>query len=159
MPEARGTPQINCAMEPKNERLGADEPESKAEHGLDDEDVSSPQLPPIPDLPHPPEVSYKRPPLKRGQYAARPDEHIGVSDAQNKINVAARIGSGLSAGITFASSVVVSVLIGMWLDHRFEPKSTTPWATVFMLIIGFIAGFMTFVRISSAAERNSRHRP
>jgi F0F1-type ATP synthase assembly protein I len=145
-------------MEPENERVGADEtlnPPGDRSEGAETPDVS---LPSHRNLPPPPVVDYNRPILKRGQYASRPDEHIGVSNEQNRINSVARLGSGLSAGITFASSVVVGVLIGMWLDKRFEPHAVAPWATIVMSVVGFVAGFMTFIRISSAADENLKKR-
>jgi F0F1-type ATP synthase assembly protein I len=145
-------------MKPENERESAEVRGVPSDVETEDEKDDGVRVPPLPDLPHPPVVDYTRPALKRGQYAARPDEHIGVSEEQNKINVAARMGSGLSAGITFASSVVVSLLIGQWIDHRFEPHSSTPWATIVMAFVGFAAGFVTFVRISSVADRNIKRR-
>lgn len=145
-------------MEPKNERFDAEEPGSTSSDNAEGDDEAGIDLPPAPELPQPPIVNYTRPPLKRGQYASRPDEHIGVSNAQDKINTAARMGSGLSAGITFASSVIVSAVIGVWVDRRFEPHSATPWATIVLSILGFVAGFITFLRITTIADENIKRR-
>ncbi len=145
-------------MEPKKERLSAEQNLDNIDAGDKDDALPEIKVPASGDLPEPPVVNYTRPALKRGQYAATPNEHIGVSAEQDKINVAARMGSGLSAGITFASSVIVSAGIGMWLDHRFEPHSATPWATVAMTLLGFAAGIITFVRITSVADENIKRR-
>jgi F0F1-type ATP synthase assembly protein I len=140
-------------MEPNNERSGADEFGDSADGKSEHQDVPQIPLPSTPKFPPPPEVNYTRPALKKGEYALHPDLQVGVSDEQNRVNTVARMGSGMSAGITFASSVIVSVLIGMWIDRRFEPNAT-PWATIVMTLLGFVAGYMTFLRISSASDRN-----
>jgi len=143
-------------MEPKNERESAAGSESNSDANDGDNEPSSVTLPPVGELPQPPVVNYTRPVLKQGTYALGPDLHPGVSEAQEKVNSVARMGAGLSASITFASSIIVSVLIGLWLDKHFEPHSSTPWATVVMTVLGFAAGFITFVRISTVADHNTK---
>jgi len=112
-------------------------------------------VPHVGELPQPPVVNYTRPVLKKGQYAQAPDETRGVFDQKDDGIYAAKLGADLSGSITFASSVIVSVLIGMWIDKRFEPHSI-PWATVVMTPLGFVAGFLTFIRISAANGRSGK---
>jgi F0F1-type ATP synthase assembly protein I len=145
-------------MEPSKERDSAAGKTEPSEDGVTQIETTSVHLPQIGELPEPPVINYTRPVLKRIKYASKPDEHVGFSEAQNKANSVAKLGSGLSAGITFASSVIVSVLIGQWLDKHLEPMSSTPWATIIMLVIGFAAGFISFVRISNVGDQNTKGR-
>jgi|GEM_PF-933750 F0F1-type ATP synthase assembly protein I len=142
-------------MEHKKERDSADESFNSAGENTG-EQVSDVKLPPVNEFPEPPVVNYTRPVLKRGQYAQQPDEERNVgANAQNDYNAAARLGADLSAGMTFAASVIVSVLIGMWLDKKFEPNSV-PWITLVMTPLGFVAGFLNIMRISAVHSRNGK---
>jgi F0F1-type ATP synthase assembly protein I len=120
---------------------------------MEGEEDPSVELPPSSTFPEPPKMDYVRPSLKKGMYAQSPDVARREGESSKGVNSAAQLGAGLSAGITFTSSVVVSVLLGMWLDKKFEPHAV-PWATIALTILGFVAGLVNFIRISAATDTN-----
>lgn len=65
---------------------------------------------------------------------------------------AARMGAGLSAGITLAASVVVGLLIGQWIDRHYN-HSAIPWGTLVMTLAGVAAGFLNLFRILGVSDK------
>ncbi len=112
-------------------------------------------LPPRESLPPPPEVSYTRPSLG---HAAPAQASRPARGAQSKgepgtpMDNAARMGAGLSAGITLAASVIVGLLIGLWIDRRFN-HSAIPWGTLVMTLAGVAAGFLNLFRILGVSDK------
>lgn len=130
------------------------EPQGEAgrEAGAEAEDggtIPEIALPPRQSLPPPPEVTYTRPSLGHAAPAQTPNSQklgFGKGDAQTPMDNAARMGAGLSAGITLAASVIVGFFIGQWIDHRFN-HSAVPWGTLVMSLAGIAAGFLNLFRI------------
>ncbi len=52
-------------------------------------------------------------------------------------------------GFQLAAMVIGGLLLGHWIDRRFE---TTPWLTLTGLIIGSIGGFYNLIRIARWRE-------
>jgi F0F1-type ATP synthase assembly protein I len=102
-------------------------------------------------LPHPPEVRYSRPTL-----GLLPPKLGGTSEQGRKgkssLGTIGTYGANMSAGITFASSIVVGFLIGQYADMHWV-HSQTPWATLAMTLAGIAAGFINLFRMSSAGRR------
>jgi ATP synthase protein I len=58
-----------------------------------------------------------------------------------------------SIGIVFVCSIVISVLIGVWLDGKFGVR---PWCTLAFLLIGIAAGIKNavyYIKKSGALEK------
>ncbi len=124
----------------------------------DDDDTLPVALPPRPTLPPPPDVSYTRPSLGAAAPAQPSRDPRGArskDEPGTPMDNAARMGAGLSAGITLAASVVVGLLIGQWIDHRFN-HSTIPWGTLVMTLAGIAAGFLNLFRILGASDKPPR---
>lgn len=51
-------------------------------------------------------------------------------------------------GLTIAASIVLSLLLGLWIDGRF---GTRPWATLVFALIGIAVGSLSVYRMVSAA--------
>ena len=58
-------------------------------------------------------------------------------------------------GLDLAASVGVGVLLGWWIDRRFD---TGPWGVVVCSSIGIVGGLLNFVRSAQAAARRSQRR-
>ena len=52
-------------------------------------------------------------------------------------------GEHMGAGLQFAGSVLLFLLVGMWLDRRL---GTDPWLLVLGVVIGSTAGFWSMYR-------------
>lgn len=136
-----------------------------AEHeprGEDEQDDVLPvSLPPRESLPPPPEITYSRPSLGHAAPAQTPSSQRfsgAKGETPTPMDNAARMGAGLSAGITLAASVVVGFLIGQYIDHHYN-HSATPWGTLVMSIAGIAAGFLNLFRILGAADKPPKSKP
>ncbi len=112
-------------------------------------------LPPREALPPPPEVTYTRPSLGHAAPAQTPSyrQRSGNGlEPGTPMDNAARMGAGLSAGITLAASVVVGLLIGQWIDRHYN-HSSIPWGTLVMTLAGVAAGFLNLFRILGASDK------
>lgn len=58
-------------------------------------------------------------------------------------------------GLDLAASVGVGLLLGWWIDRRFE---TGPWGVLICSSIGIIGGLLNFVRAAQAASRRAQPR-
>jgi F0F1-type ATP synthase assembly protein I len=58
--------------------------------------------------------------------------------------------SASSVGLELGVSVLISLLIGMWMDREL---GTEPWFMLGWLVIGFIAGFRGVLRAVRRADR------
>jgi ATP synthase protein I len=70
-----------------------------------------------------------------------------------KQNEFTRLLSASSIGIVFVCSIVISTLIGVWLDGKFGVK---PWCTLSFLLIGIAAGIKNavyYIKKSGALEK------
>lgn len=131
--------------------------EAKAPNGPTEEVNIS--IPSHASLPPPPEVHYTRPNLgkPRNNSVGREDSQTrNVTDdsqgdkrpdlygrQQGNLFVVKPV-LGLTAGLTFAASVMVGIWLGDLIDKHFH---TSPWGLIVMLIIGVIAGFIKLVRL------------
>ena len=104
-----------------------------------------------PRSPRRPKLSFTRPtlgkaaPLSEQNRPRRSGGSAGPS-APSSLN----LGTGMSAGITLASSVVVGFLIGQWIDHHWHLG--TPWGTIIFSLTGVTAGFLNLFRILGASD-------
>jgi ATP synthase protein I len=55
-------------------------------------------------------------------------------------------------GLDLAASVGVGVLLGWWIDRRFE---TSPWGMIVCSLIGIVGGLLNFVRAGQRAARRA----
>lgn len=129
--------------------MAEDTPKRTNEEG---EDAAPPLVIPSRDpLPPPPDISYTRPtlgkaaPLSEQNRSQTPGSPLSQS-APSSFN----LGTGMSAGITLASSVVVGFLIGQWIDHHWH--LSMPWGTIVFSLTGVAAGFMNLFRILGASD-------
>jgi len=53
------------------------------------------------------------------------------------------LGMVTSLGLTMVSTAAAGLLIGRWLDNRFD---STPWATVIGIILGMVAGLWSIYK-------------
>ncbi|CAN5466707.1 hypothetical protein BH09PSE4_BH09PSE4_12190 [soil metagenome] len=71
-------------------------------------------------------------------------EHVtGITSAE-----AASESRGWAIGIEFVGVVLVSTLIGWGIDN-YTGLGTKPWAMIFMLVLGFVAGVYRAMKTSS----------
>jgi len=61
--------------------------------------------------------------------------------------------SATSIGLEMAVSVVLPLLVGIWLDRRYQ---TTPWLMLVCLGFGFAAGVRAVWRHVAASDRDAR---
>lgn len=128
------------------------EPERAGDEG---DDATPIALPPREALPPPPEVTYSRPSLGHAAPAQTSSSQRlvgGQNGPATPMDNAARMGAGLSAGITLAASVVVGFLIGQYIDRHYN-HSAMPWGTLVMSLAGIAAGFLNLFRILGAADK------
>lgn len=59
----------------------------------------------------------------------------------------------LGLGIQIAASMVMPLLLGVWLDRKFE---LTPWLTVIGAIFGIVSIFAIIFKIAYMANENSK---
>jgi F0F1-type ATP synthase assembly protein I len=52
-------------------------------------------------------------------------------------------GKLVTSGIEFAGIVVACILIGLWLDSRFDSK---PWILLGLMLIGMVGGMIRLIR-------------
>ncbi|MEO5938546.1 MAG: AtpZ/AtpI family protein [Sphingomonas sp.] len=60
---------------------------------------------------------------------------------------------GWAIGIEFVGVVLVSTFIGYAID-KWSGLNTAPWAMIFMLILGFIAGVYRAMKTSASFDAN-----
>jgi len=61
----------------------------------------------------------------------------------------------LTLGIEFAFSVLLFVLLGRWLDEKFD---TDPSFTIFFILFSVVGGFIRlFVKINYLGKKNDRN--
>lgn len=58
-------------------------------------------------------------------------------------------------GFDLAASVGVGMLLGWWIDRRFE---TGPWGTIICASMGIVGGLLNFVRAGQRAAREAQRR-
>ncbi|HUJ57930.1 MAG TPA: AtpZ/AtpI family protein [Kofleriaceae bacterium] len=58
--------------------------------------------------------------------------------------------SASTVGLELGVAVVISVLLGIWLDRKL---GTAPWLMLGMLVLGLVAGFRSVLRAVRRAER------
>ena len=54
-----------------------------------------------------------------------------------------QLGFVLTMGFSFAAAVAVGGLLGAWVDSRL---GTSPWLTVILIVLGFVAGLLELFR-------------
>ena len=60
----------------------------------------------------------------------------------------------LGLGIQIAASMVMPLLLGVWLDRKFE---LTPWLTIVGAIFGIVSIFAIIFKIAYMANENSKN--
>ncbi len=107
-------------------------------------------------LPLPPDVPYTRPTMGRPA-SSRPTGTTGGGspETDNEPSRLASHGAGMAAGITFATSIIVSAAIGNWIDGKWN-HTGMPWATLVMTLLGATAGFMNMMRLLNRSDRNKK---
>ena len=128
---------------------------SRENQSEDDEDASPLVVPSHDPLPPPPDITFTRPSLGkaaplRQQNSSWTDEARAGSASPQSQPSSFNLGTGMSAGITLASSVVVGFLIGQWIDHHWH--LSIPWGTIIFSLTGVAAGFINLFRILSASD-------
>lgn len=58
-------------------------------------------------------------------------------------------------GFDLAAAVGVGVLLGLWIDRRFD---TSPWGTIICASVGIVGGLLNFVRAGQRAARRAARR-
>ena len=53
------------------------------------------------------------------------------------------LGAFSNIGFTLASSVLVGLFLGRWIDNHFQ---TSPWASLTGIVIGLVAGFWSIYK-------------
>ncbi|BDI33196.1 hypothetical protein CCAX7_52470 [Capsulimonas corticalis] len=142
--------------------MGEDDPTS--ETGKDDESI---ELPSFGVLPAPPEITFNRPSLGKGT----PASHRASQSAQSSAGGASGprddrllaqgvqgYGVAITAALTLAITVGIFIVLGQWLDHRFN-HSGVPWFTIAGLLLGVVGGFANMIRLLTAANGNRGNRP
>ena len=125
-----------------------------------EEDEPRIELPRTPDIPPPPDTTFTRPSFS-GSGAPRPMPRGGVGQGegrhQDRIDAGqvGRLGAGMSAGILFATSVVVGFLIGQWIDHHWL-RTAIPWGTLVFSLAGVAAGFLNLFRLLSVVDPDDK---
>lgn len=116
----------------------------------EEEDTPQVVVPSHAPLPPPPDIAFERPSL--GRATPSPEKRTASSGLQSNQNAPSpfNLGTGMSAGITLASSVVVGFLIGQWIDHHWH--LSMPWGTIVFSLTGVTAGFLNLFRILSASD-------
>lgn len=135
-----------------------------AEDAPNKEDETSPLvIPTHSPLPPPPEVHYTRPvsgPKSPGQSGFVPTPPLSRSqndEPRSQIGSGAvKLGSGLAAATTFAASLIAGLLIGQWIDHRWNHSGGFPWGTLVFSLAGVAAGFLNLFRVLSATDRGKK---
>ena len=117
-----------------------------------EDDEETPLVVPSHDpLPPPPDFSYTRPTLgKAAPLGERNRSRSAGSSPDPSAPSSFNLGTGMSAGITLASSVVVGFLIGQWIDHHWH--LSMPWGTIIFSLTGVTAGFLNLFRILGASD-------
>ena len=138
-------------------------PDDDEPAGQDDTDEPVvPRVPTSPELPPPPDIQFNRPVLGRPHGAAPSGQSRSGSDRgslSRKGNDTGPPVSGASmgAGITFAASVVVGVLIGQFVDRKLGfANGGTPWGTIVFTLLGMAAGFINLFRLLSIYDKRDR---
>ncbi|MDI6827568.1 MAG: AtpZ/AtpI family protein [Armatimonadota bacterium] len=60
------------------------------------------------------------------------------------------VGLAWSAGLVLVISTVIGLLIGRWLDHKFD---TEPWLMLAFTVLGVVAGFVEMFKMLLEAIR------
>lgn len=117
----------------------------------DGDDEAVPLVVPSHDpLPPPPDFSYTRPTLGKAAPLSEQNRTRSSGTPAQSAPSSLNLGTGMSAGITLASSVVVGFLIGQWIDHYWH--LSTPWGTIIFALTGVVAGFLNLFRILGASD-------
>jgi hypothetical protein len=129
---------------------------NRDQEGPREEDEPSISVPRHAPLPPPPEVQYTRPALGKPAASLPADRSRGAprSDDVGGVSGLSKLGAGLAAATTFAASVIAGVLIGQWIDHRWNHSGGIPWGTLIFALLGVAAGFINLFRLISATDRN-----
>ncbi len=115
----------------------------------DDDDAPPLVVPSHDPLPPPPDISYTRPTLGKAA-PMREQNRLPAGPRGQSAPSSFNLGTGMSAGITLASSVVVGFLIGQWIDHHWH--LSMPWGTIIFSLTGVTAGFLNLFRILGASD-------
>jgi len=118
-----------------------------------------PQVPSIPDLPLPPDIKYIRPDRGRPYGGDSSGKSTDASHSGRSSREAGGIptGAGLSAGITFAASIIVGVLIGQFVDKKLGfSQGGVPWGTIVFFFAGLAAGFINLFRLLTIYDNKNQ---
>jgi F0F1-type ATP synthase assembly protein I len=137
-------------------------PDNEDPAGQDDQDeLVIPHVPTSPELPPPPDIQFKRPELGKPHGASDSGKSPGSSNrgslSRDERGNRPVSGASMSAGISFAASVIVGVLIGQFVDRKMGfANGGTPWGTIAFTLLGMAAGFVNLFRLLSIYDKRDR---
>ncbi|MCS7066648.1 MAG: AtpZ/AtpI family protein [Fimbriimonadales bacterium] len=111
--------------------------------GDESEPYQMPELPPVPELPKPPDVRFERP-------------RLGPSRSPRFMEASHGTAIAFSVGFALAGPILVGALLGVWLDNRFN---TAPWLTLILLLVGIVAGFTQMIRLLNRLQNEQERKP
>jgi F0F1-type ATP synthase assembly protein I len=126
--------------------MAKDDPELASE----DDDGASIAIPSHDTLPSPPEIQFTRPTfggVKSGSSYPGQSDKAGSHSEDSGTGTVVSLGAGLAGSAAFGSSLIVGLILGQLIDHKFH---TTPWGMIVMTLLGVGAGFTTLYRLMIA---------
>lgn len=131
-------------------------PEDKETHDdLSDSGTPTVNIPSRAPIPPPPVVEYQRPtPESQVKSGSRFDPVGGKytpvdKEREDREFIAEGVrgyGIAITGVISLIATVIGFLVIGQWIDKRFEPNGT-PWGTIVGALLGMLGGFLNMFRI------------
>jgi hypothetical protein len=107
-------------------------------------------LPPMPRMPDPPKLSYRRPEPATSRLRGPRGIRIDAAEARG-------MGTGWNIATALVSSLIAGTLLGMAVD-RYLVKSQTPWGLIVGFLLGTLSGFANVFAIASRLDGDSSTR-
>ncbi len=112
-------------------------------------------LPPPPDFPTTrPHLGGTAPSTRRPAGTSSQTGHRPSQETSTEGNAATKLGAGLAASTAFAANIIAGLIIGQWIDHRWNHSGGTPWGTLIFTLLGVTSGFITLFKVISATDRS-----
>jgi F0F1-type ATP synthase assembly protein I len=97
-------------------------------------------LPPMPRLPDPPKLSYRRPEPATSRLRGPRGIRIDAAEARG-------MGAGWNIATALVSSLIAGTILGLAAD-RYLIKSQTPWGLIVGFLLGTVSGFANVFTIA-----------